>query len=340
MLYFEKQLYYRQRQNYWICINNSCRLTLSTNGETESDYVTAGPKREHFHEEVDLKKFTIKKITQEMKIEIEKQPCQFARNVYKNGIKSLTEQGLSHAEIASEIKSFERWRNTLNSRKSKKYGKLPKEIKDIDFTDERFKDYLTTTLDQPFFRYDNKDDVNRIVIYVSNTGLSILSQSDRIHADGTFDSAPYPFYQLYLLLGYIYNKMFPVAFILFKRKNYESYTEMIRGIKELAYEVSNAQEFVSNTKKRKRLSFLNPESHSKIQKPNSSVEIIDRNLILNGSEWLDDNQIFYALTQMKSQFKSINICDPILLSNEQYPFKDLSKSIFVVHVIQEIIGYF
>ena len=81
MLYFEKQLYYRQRQNYWICIVNSCRLTLSTNGETESDYVTAGPKREHFHEEVDQKKFTIKNLNQ-MKYQMLKNLSLILKNGY------------------------------------------------------------------------------------------------------------------------------------------------------------------------------------------------------------------------------------------------------------------
>ena len=103
--------------------------------------------------------------------------------IYKEGIKSLTQTGINHEEIAEMMPSFDKLRGTLNARKAKKYGKFPKILTDINFEDERFIDYISTIDQQPFLRFDNKHPTNRIVIFISDIGFSILINSEWIHGD-------------------------------------------------------------------------------------------------------------------------------------------------------------
>ncbi|CAF1097897.1 unnamed protein product [Brachionus calyciflorus] len=77
-----------------------------------------------------------------MKESITKQSSKFPSVVYKEYIKSLTQTGINHEEIAEMMPSFDKLRGTLNARKAKKYGKLPKILTDINFEDERFIDYI------------------------------------------------------------------------------------------------------------------------------------------------------------------------------------------------------
>ncbi|CAF1150727.1 unnamed protein product, partial [Brachionus calyciflorus] len=56
-----------------------------------------------------------------MKESITKQSSKFPSVVSKEGIKSLTQTGINHEEIAEMMPSFEKLRGTLNARKAKKY---------------------------------------------------------------------------------------------------------------------------------------------------------------------------------------------------------------------------
>ncbi len=53
-----------------------------------------------------------------------------------------------------------------------------------------------------------------IIIFCSVNGLTILSESKRWHADGTFSCVPEGFYQLYVIHGLYKSNMIPCAFIL------------------------------------------------------------------------------------------------------------------------------
>ena len=72
--------------------------------------------------------------------------------------------------------------------------------------------------------------------FASNVQLRWLEQTTRIHGDGTFQSCPDLFYQLYLIHGYSDQpqRMNPCAWVLLTRKNNSIYDQMLKNLKILA----------------------------------------------------------------------------------------------------------
>ena len=68
--------------------------------------------------------------------------------------------------------------------------KQPTSIQDVEVTDK------TTSDGKPFLIYDSKDK-NRILIFASPSGLKMLSESSKWHADGTFHTKSKYFRKFY-----------------------------------------------------------------------------------------------------------------------------------------------
>lgn len=60
---------------------------------------------------------------------------------------------------------------------------------------------ILTEKDAPFLLYDNESADQRLVIFATKANLEILSNADRIFADGTFQVTPHLFNQLYTVHG-------------------------------------------------------------------------------------------------------------------------------------------
>jgi hypothetical protein len=79
-----------------------------------------------------------------------------------------------------------------------------------------------------YLLYDNKKKKERIMIFCSPIGLLILAKSLFWHGDGTFHSAAKYFSQLYILHGWLAERMIPAAFILMKRRREKDYNEVFK----------------------------------------------------------------------------------------------------------------
>ena len=126
----------------------------------------------------------------------------------------------------------------MNKRRIKHHEKDHKELKDLDLYSERNLRLTITVQNKVFLRYDNKDINNRILIFASGTQLHCLIEATRIHGDGTFESCPNLFYQLYIITGYSEQtkKMMPCAWVLLYRKTFTIYNKMLERLKILAIE--------------------------------------------------------------------------------------------------------
>lgn len=133
------------------------------------------------------------------------------------------------------VPKYENFRSTLNQRRSKEFGPLPKDITQINF-ENLDKKYTTTSDGFPLLRFDNLNNNCRIVIFASDTQIQWLASSQRYHGDGTFKCAETHFCQLYIFHGYneVYDRMFPCAYILLQHKDYQSYDTTFNQLKTLA----------------------------------------------------------------------------------------------------------
>ena len=88
-----------------------------------------------------------------------------------------------------------------------------------------------------FLQYDNNDKSNnRILIYLSEMGMNMLSKGTDWHIDGTFKHCPKLFYQLVTIQSVHNNQVLQNCFIFMEHKSRASYLEAFQQIKQLCFD--------------------------------------------------------------------------------------------------------
>ena len=93
---------------------------------------------------------------------------------------------------------------------------------------------LTTTLDQdpqPFLLYDNRQDVNnRVIAFATEDNLRLLAEVDTFFMDGTFDTAPPLFKQIFTIRIAFSTIHITAVYYLLQQKARVSYQELFQAI--------------------------------------------------------------------------------------------------------------
>ena len=94
--------------------------------------------------------------------------------------------------------------------------------------------YQLTSTGGQFLRYDSGiGDDGRILIFPSNQGLELLSNSEHWFCDGTFKVCPEIFYQVYTIHALVNGRALPCLFALWPNKNQQTYQIFFREISHL-----------------------------------------------------------------------------------------------------------
>ncbi|KAJ3645124.1 hypothetical protein Zmor_022811 [Zophobas morio] len=91
--------------------------------------------------------------------------------------------------------------------------------------------YQNTAKGDKFLLYDSKDD-DRVLIFGTKKNLELLSNSTTWMMDGTFQTVPALFYQLYTIHGEVRNAYFPLVFGLLPKKSEAIYVKFFEKIRE------------------------------------------------------------------------------------------------------------
>ena len=93
---------------------------------------------------------------------------------------------------------------------------------------------LTVTIrNDKFLQFDSGPGDDRLVIFASSDGLTILGECEEILIDGTFKITPIIFTQLYTIHGVYRNGVFPLVFALLSNKQQQSYQRLIDELRRL-----------------------------------------------------------------------------------------------------------
>jgi hypothetical protein len=108
--------------------------------------------------------------------------------------------------------------------------KTPAEI--MENLPERFK---KTSGGGPFLRHMEKvGEDSMILVFMSDYGKWVLSKSEHVFCDGTFDTAPPPFKQIYFLLGKMPEmSAVPCVFALLPNKETSTYKKLLEVVSSL-----------------------------------------------------------------------------------------------------------
>ena len=104
-----------------------------------------------------------------------------------------------------------------------------------DINDTQFAiplNYIVDGLDQQFFVYDNGRP-DRILLFGTDEGFRVLSNSQDWFLDGTFKSSPVQFMQLYTVHGLTNHRNIVGAYALLPNKRRATYVEMLTEVQRL-----------------------------------------------------------------------------------------------------------
>ena len=155
---------------------------------------------------------------------------------------------ISASEIAKFTKGYMHYKSGFDAIRAKNKPKIPKELDDFNFDNKEFEKFRKTIHKKEFLQYDNLcKDGKRSMIFASEAGVKLLSNSTRWQSDGTFFCAPKPFKQAYYIMGGAPGeKLLPVVYILMQSRTYIAYEDVFSRLKACAerYGVSLAPRLV------------------------------------------------------------------------------------------------
>ncbi|XP_072377879.1 uncharacterized protein [Diabrotica undecimpunctata] len=146
------------------------------------------------------------------------------------GVVSEISQGLSLAataqlpSVSSLKKTVQRVRNELEGTPAN-----PRNLEELVLPEE----YKTTTGGELFLLFDSGPEEERILLFSTQRYLRFMEQCDHWYADGTFNSAPPLFSQIYTIHGVRYSNVIPTVFALLTNKTQETYTRVFQQLKVL-----------------------------------------------------------------------------------------------------------
>lgn len=93
-------------------------------------------------------------------------------------------------------------------------------------------EYTITNRGENFLFHDSNDE-NHFLIFTTTQNLQLLKESKNWFSDSTFKIVPSIFQQLYTILGLKIDAIFPLIYILMRKKTRTTYTQVLVELKQL-----------------------------------------------------------------------------------------------------------
>ncbi|CAF1012757.1 unnamed protein product [Brachionus calyciflorus] len=136
------------------------------------------------------------------------------RECYNEAQRNFVTLSIPERVIAAYFPTFNKISGTLNKIRSSNKPSIPE-----DFTHfEKSGDYTRTKNHQEFLCYEKKSKERRIIIFVQNAALQMLSESTNWFMDGTFKCSPKQFVQMYTIHAESDKTTFPCVYIFAQKK--------------------------------------------------------------------------------------------------------------------------
>ncbi|RMZ95560.1 hypothetical protein BpHYR1_038462 [Brachionus plicatilis] len=105
----------------------------------------------------------------------------------------------------------------------------------LELSDDQ-KTILVNGQKETFLRFDNQNkDKNRVLIFISNTGIEILKKAEEYHLDGTFKNAPKQFYQILTVHAVIDKITYVCAYIFLESKITQTYVIALEQLRNIVF---------------------------------------------------------------------------------------------------------
>ena len=139
-------------------------------------------------------------------------------------------------EIRAALGNPESVKRTLRRERAKYLPLNPQSLQDLVIENQ----WTTTGGDNPhnFLIYDNgAASLNRMIVFATDEGLTHLARSDVWYMDGTFNSAPLLFHQLYVIRAPLGDSSISCVYAFLSNKSQSTYEELLQSIQNKCQEL-------------------------------------------------------------------------------------------------------
>lgn len=207
------------RKLYWRCSNLSCSVTVHTNVfsvELGANVVVLKEPTQHQHQPAD-DVIARQEMIAVMSNVIDADPCAPIRSAYDSAVANVRYP-------SNYIPTFQSVRYRLRRRRASAFPPVPTTIQDVAITGE----WSRTWHDKNFLTHI--DNGWGVAIFATDKSLRILASCSTIFVDGTFRSAPSPYYQLVTIHGLYREAVIPLCFCLSTGKSLAQYRHILHEI--------------------------------------------------------------------------------------------------------------
>jgi hypothetical protein len=216
----------RGNKIYWRCIDKGCSTFMHTTviplvcGATVSRANIRKEPSRHCHPPCDAS-IQRRDVMKRMLDIVEADPCAPVRSAYDN----ITASSSGSAQILTEaIPNFLSVATILRRRRGECFPPIPATLADVDVQGE----WAVTWRDKRHLSLI--DNHWGVMIFMTTANTRLLSTCDTIFIDGTFRTAPHPYYQLVTIHALHRGVVIPTCFCLLSGKSIGHYRQLLSHI--------------------------------------------------------------------------------------------------------------
>ena len=187
----------RDERIFWRCSNRECTGSLTTLKDN-----TITTQKDHNHPG-DQAAIEVEKIVVELK-EAAKETVRPIPTLYHEKIQRIAVMP-NKEEVSSKMPTFEQIKTSLYESRRQRLPALPTERAQVHFSGE----WTKTASGESFLLAEDGSGDDKIVVFATDTNIKILCEADTIYVDGTFQTCPKLFYQIFTIHAFKQGKQHP-----------------------------------------------------------------------------------------------------------------------------------
>jgi hypothetical protein len=199
---------------YWRCLKNNCRGRVMTDINRDNLEV----RTDHDHNP-DFDGATVREVRERLRKRAFEENIPIPQ-IYQQEVGPLANRPM----IAARMPGYPSVNVTMYRERHASLPPLPQSAAAIVIPQE----YTLSTTGQRFLLSQSAN--NEFITFATDTNLRLLCEADDIYMDGTFDTAPSLYSQLYTIHIFVEDRMVPVMYALMISKTTQLYVSMFQSV--------------------------------------------------------------------------------------------------------------
>ena len=149
--------------------------------------------------------------------------------IYYDAIQEIASMN-NKDDLASKMPTFDQCKTSLYDSRRKRLPTIPESRRDVHFNDE----WVKTPSGESFLIAEDGDGDDKLIIFGTDKNIELLCESDTIYVDGTFQTCPILFYQIFTMHAFKHGKQYPLIYAFLPNKQRYTYERAMNLVRQKA----------------------------------------------------------------------------------------------------------